>query len=559
MPPTNGKRGKNQADNPANSPSAPSTTNRPITRTETRKNGDSLILEEDQDVNDTLEGRKFLEKHLLLCPPGEPPTHASLATCLHQISAMSGIQKPVLNAIRSVAFLLEELEETQINLTVKEAFDSQTTEFTSDMKMLIEDAKDKINIHLKETEDRLTQMVNEVTSQAKQARPNSYAAILQVATPPPHANPRIAAKEGIKARQFLIEGINGTKFAHLDVFQLKTELNKLLAETGLTNGKIRSASSLRNGGTLIELDSDDSTTWMTNQENRNKFSQKIGPNVVFKTRAHSIIAFNVPIAINPENEEHRKEICEANNLEHDVITTMRWIKPLNRRTPEQRTAHLILTLSSADTANRAITNGISICNRRCHVERTKREPIRCLKCQGWNHYAKDCIEKEDSCGNCAKKHRTSQCPNPAERRCVSCKMEGHASWSRECPTFVKKSNEFNERNPENTLQYIPTSDPWTWTAKEKQVKATPPPQTRPPYLREQSQPPKRPQMAPRKYDTYIPNYEKRASGHLMDWEDREDPRRLNEFRPLTQKTVDAIDKEVTIGENIRRPENLISF
>ena len=557
MPPTNGKKGKNQADNPVASPGALPTMNRPTTR----KDGDAPILEEEQDINNITEGRKFLEKHLLLCPPGEPATHASLAICLRQISAMAGIQKPVLNAIRSVAFLLEELEESQINLTVKEAFDSQTTEFTSDMKMLIEDAKDKINIHLKESEDRLLKIVNEVTSQTKQAQPNSYAAIL--ATPPPHANPKIAAKEGIKARQFLIEGINNTKLAHLDAFQLKTELNKLLLEIGLTNGKIRSASSLRNGGTLIELDSDDSTSWMTNQDNRNKFSNKIGPNVVFKTRAHSIIAFNVPIAINPDNIEHRHEICEANNLEHNIITTMRWIKPLNRRTPEQRTAHLILTLNSADAANRAITNGISICNRRCHVERTKREPIRCLKCQGWNHYAKDCIEKEDSCGNCANKHRTSQCPNPEERRCVSCKVGGHASWSRECPTFIKKSNEFNERNPENTLQYIPTSDPWTWTATEKQVKTSQPPQTRPPFAREQSQPPKRTQAAPRKCDTYFPNYDnQRASGsrpHSADWEEREDPRRLNEYRPFTQKTINAIDKEAAIAENIHRPENLITF
>ena len=66
---------------------------------------------------------------------------------------MSGLQKPVINAIRLVAFLLDELEDMQINETVKEAFDSQTNEFTTDMKTLIDDVKEKIDVHLKSTED----------------------------------------------------------------------------------------------------------------------------------------------------------------------------------------------------------------------------------------------------------------------------------------------------------------------------------------------------------------------------------------------------------------------
>ena len=66
---------------------------------------------------------------------------------------MAGLQKPAINAIRSVAFLLDEMEEMCINETVKEAFDSQITEFTSDMKLLVEEEKEKINEHLKATED----------------------------------------------------------------------------------------------------------------------------------------------------------------------------------------------------------------------------------------------------------------------------------------------------------------------------------------------------------------------------------------------------------------------
>lgn len=47
----------------------------------------------------------------------------------------------MINAMQSVAFLLDELEETQINSTVKEAIDTQISELTSDMKILIEDKR----------------------------------------------------------------------------------------------------------------------------------------------------------------------------------------------------------------------------------------------------------------------------------------------------------------------------------------------------------------------------------------------------------------------------------
>ena len=473
----------------------------------------------------------------------------------------------MLNAIRAVALLLEEMEETQINGFVKEAFDSQITEYTSDMKSLIEDARDRLDQHFKTTEGRLTQLIDKAAAQqqqgpqhvGRQSQPATYASTLT--NPPPHANPRIAAKEGIKARQFLLEGIANTKFSHTDVLQLKAELNNILTGLGLKDGKIRSINKLRNGGALLEMDSDDATTWLTVQENRNKFSNKIGPEAVFRARVHSLIAFNVPLAITPESQSHRQEICEANSLDKEEITSMRWAKPIHRRTPEQRTAHLILTFSSADAANRAITNGLYICSRRCHAERVKREPTRCLKCQGWNHFARECLEEDDKCSNCTKNHRTSDCLTPEVRRCVSCNSGDHASWSRECPTFIKKLNDLNERNPENALQYIPTADPWTWTAN---AQALPQSQQIRPNLARANHGGDRTQYTkkapPRRYDSYVPddvyiptdsyvpNYD-RAGKRVQRASEKETdvPKDPVQFQPMPQQYMN------TINEDPRRP------
>ena len=318
------------------------------------------------DINDETEGRAYLEKYLLLCPPGEPSTHASLATCLHQVSQMAGVSKPVMNAIRAVAFLLGEMEDSQISGMLKDAFDTQIMELTAEMAVLIDDAKSKMDVHFKETEGRLNLLLDNVAAQPRQAQPVTYASIANIS--PPHANPRIAAKEGIKSRQFLAEGIANTKFSHMDIFQIKTELNIILGGLGLVDGKIRSISKLPNGRILIEMDSDVATTWLTNQDNQVKFCAKIGQGVQFYTQVHQLIAFNTPLGITPEDPKHRQEVCEANNLELETITMMKWVKPIQRRTQEQRTAHLIVTFNNADTANRAITNGIHICNKRCQAE-----------------------------------------------------------------------------------------------------------------------------------------------------------------------------------------------
>lgn len=204
------------------------------TKPNTRSSASSTIVEEMQEIKDSTDGQKFLEKHILLCPPGEIITHTSLSICLHQISAMPGLQKQAINAVRSVAFLLEDMENTQINNTLREALDSHLTKLTSDMKTLIEDAKEKIDEQVKLAEERLSSTIEP----ASQYRPlsTSYASVL--VNPPAHANPRVAAREGIKARQFLLEGIKTSKFSHLDTIQLKTELNKIISDLDFSQGKI---------------------------------------------------------------------------------------------------------------------------------------------------------------------------------------------------------------------------------------------------------------------------------------------------------------------------------
>ena len=243
MPPTTVHRDRSSSVSSRSSPN-PGVTARPTTR----RNGPPTLIEEEQDIKGSQNGRKFLKKHLLLCPAGKPPTHLSLSTCLHQISEMPGVPKQTINAIRSVAFLLEEMEDTQIHESLRTALDTQMTEFTSDMKVLVEDAKEKINENIKAAEERLNSIQVPMSTQQRYPK-GSYASAL--VNPPAHANPRVAAREGIKARQFLIEGVNNSKFSHLDNLQLKTEINKTLTGLDPSAGRVRSVTKTRGGRIII--------------------------------------------------------------------------------------------------------------------------------------------------------------------------------------------------------------------------------------------------------------------------------------------------------------------
>ena len=265
----------------------------------------------------------------------------------------------------------------------------------------------------------------------------------------------------------MLEGVTReSRFGDMNNSQLKSELKKILREMGTKGKGIRMVTKQRLGGILIEAENDMVATWLRKDSNAKEFCQNIGPGTKFKTRTHELIAYNVPLTMEPANPNHLIEIHEVNQLDSGTIKSARWVKPIVRRSPSQRSAHLILSFTDVNAANRALSGGITVCRSRVKVGKIKKEPIRCLTCQKWNHYANECKASEDTCSNCAEPHRTNQCPNPLIRRCVSCKTSDHASWSRDCPMFATKTDEYNNRYPENDLLFIPSDEPWTWCTRE---------------------------------------------------------------------------------------------
>ena len=525
MPPTasNKNRTTNNTDKDSENPHTNT-----ATRYSTRRTGAPPPQEDFQEFKDALEGRKFLEHHLLLCPPYEPASHQSLAACLHQISALPGMGKTGVSAVRAVALLLDEMEETQIHTAVKEAVDIQINEATIDTQKLIEDASHKVGDLIKQIEDKIALIPP--APQATQISPPTHTYASALINPPPHANPKLAAREGIKARQFALIGLKDSALSHLNPSQLKTLTNKIISDLGHPTGKIHSITNTRMNGIILEADCDATAKWLSSEENQKKICEKMDPNIKFYARNYKVIAYNVPIDMDPKNQSHLQEICETNNFDTDTspIIEANWAKAIENRTTNQRTAHLYLTFNNIESANRAITYGLFICNKKCRIEKNRCEPLRCLKCQGWNHLAKDCHETHDTCGNCTGQHRTRDCKSNVIR-CASCKTDGHQSWSRNCPTFTKKLTELNSRNLENSTLYFPSTEPWTWTTKpahtlpthnpskvldqQQQTSNNPRPRHPSPDAHHNSNP-SRQRHNPKNTDTYFPFY-----STAISWDD----------------------------------------
>jgi hypothetical protein len=240
---------------------------------------------------------------------------------------------------------------------------------------------------------------------------------------------------------------------------------------------------LRNGkGVLLEAKNADTIRWIRREENRDRFASTLEEGSCIKERTYAVLVPFVPLSLRPEEEADLREIEEQNSLEEKDIISARWVKPPRRRSPNQLVAHLILTISSPDVANQVIRDGMNICQKKVHPKKLKKEPLRCLKCQGYGHMATKCVIPMDICGTCSREHKTADCNSYKSERCASCQEDGHTSWSRNCPTFVRKCKELDDRTPENSMPYFPTSLEWTQVNEPTTRAPPPPPPPRPPYV-----------------------------------------------------------------------------
>ncbi|KAG2153358.1 hypothetical protein DEU56DRAFT_726959 [Suillus clintonianus] len=251
-------------------------------------------------------------------------------------------------------------------------------------------------------------------------RPQSYAAVVKAN--PPLILTKALAKSEAHARQILIDRrspLYSNTLRDLTEAQLVAKATLAIElmtkdDNNIPEGMVfLSARRLPHGGALYELNSAESARWFDNPANRSKFLEHFGIEVMIKDRSYHVIVENVPISFIPDNYAALAEVEKKAGLKPKAIIKARYIKPIARRNPGQRTAHVIFTFSAKEGANQAIRFGLSVEGKKVYGRKLIQEPTRCLKCHSYEgtHVAATCPQEHDSCGTCNEQHRNRRMHN----------------------------------------------------------------------------------------------------------------------------------------------------
>ena len=276
-------------------------------------------------------------------------------------------------------------------------------------------------------------------------------------------DPRIVRDQNRKACQVLIDIFNKDA-VNRSLEELKSSFNDLIGlelTEPLCDANVQHITKLRNGGLILQFENKEAAEWFKQTEILTSILPKIDSLATLKNRTFQILVPRVPVTFETENEESLRELEEQNGMKDGILRKARWIKPTYRRALGQRYAHLALSVNSPGEANVIIRDGLYICGTKAYPRKLKIEPKQCMKCRKWGHFAAECLEDKDVCGNCGEDHQTKDCLDKDRRYCVSCKDITHASWDRGCPEFKRRVEKMDENHPENALMYFPTDEDWS--------------------------------------------------------------------------------------------------
>ncbi|KAG2030272.1 hypothetical protein BDR03DRAFT_805556, partial [Suillus americanus] len=119
---------------------------------------------------------------------------------------------------------------------------------------------------------------------------------------------------------------------------------------------IKNVNQYRNGGTIIELTTTEAARYLKKNNIKENFIKNLDPKAIFKDRAYLVVIQFVPLTFNPNSENQIRNFEQENKWEEGTISSVRWIKPPNKRTDQQRVTHLLVTFKNPINANEGICN-----------------------------------------------------------------------------------------------------------------------------------------------------------------------------------------------------------
>jgi hypothetical protein len=246
----------------------------------------------ENEINNANEGRDYLEKFQLTPPIGTEPKANSLATALFYASEIKGTTRQVKNAIRSVAFILQELaieaEAKVFTETLEKQIEREHDKLSIAVKSAIDEVKSTLETNIVETRKLMDEAIAKSTRSAPSATPSYRDALTQNSgtNKAPIADPRLLAREGIRKRQILFDvDPNSEELRNKDELAILKTLNEAIAKLDDTSSRerqLRSVRKLRNGGVLVEMRSEAAAQWLQQKEVAERLKVELKQAVSYK-------------------------------------------------------------------------------------------------------------------------------------------------------------------------------------------------------------------------------------------------------------------------------------
>jgi len=380
-----------------------------------------------QEVQNAETGRRFLDK-IGLTEISEPMNPSHLANVLFHTSQLRGTSATLCSAIRAAAFLLCEIDMSsqadtlvsritpQLELSIVGAISPQvakvweTSEKLGNLRNDLETSRTKLDNSIntiasqqnpQATEDNhahLQQMATELSDlktmisglkdfisnqEPAPQRPSYKEVLLNQLSPSPntcHPSDHARAQVVVKERQVLVDLAKDhpvskqicTRKELITIFQ--TTLTSIADDT-TPDLSLKSLTVLRNGGTLLELSSKEVAQWLKIGMNCKKLATASGRELTIRSRTYNIVIPFVPTSTAIEEPDTLRAIEDDNDLPFGCIMAACWIKPPRRRENAQRVAHAMFQMSTPETANKLIYDGLYHNMERLRPVKDKKEPM----------------------------------------------------------------------------------------------------------------------------------------------------------------------------------------
>ncbi|KAG2048696.1 hypothetical protein BDR06DRAFT_895004, partial [Suillus hirtellus] len=119
-------------------------------------------------------------------------------------------------------------------------------------------------------------------------------------------------------------------------------------------GTIRSVSTLRNGGIIVELENETLASWFNSPNGKAAIESQLDTSVSFRQHLYTLVLEYLPTITQIDRDGFLRDIEQENYLPDATLASIRWIKPAQKRSAGQRKAFALLLVSDIHVTNNII-------------------------------------------------------------------------------------------------------------------------------------------------------------------------------------------------------------